>query len=63
MSTFVIYGVGFDNSVEHHIKECKKPARTKIYKEMAKKFSQGTFRKFGYMPHKNFKSEKKWLGF
>ena len=61
MALFVIYGVDSNGKVEHHVKECKKPTWTKVYKEMAKKFSAMEIDRFGCMPKKDFDYRKQWM--
>ena len=61
MASFVIYGVRFDRTVVHFVKECKKPTRTKFYQDMAKRFDSGELKRFGFMPQKDFDLRKEWM--
>jgi len=62
MTTFVIYTVDFSGNVKHTEVTCKKPAMTKAYKNAKSEFSRMDINKFGFMPKKDFDTQKKWLG-
>jgi hypothetical protein len=61
MQKWVIWGLDTKGEIIFHTRTCKKPNRTKEYKDLAKQFSKGTLDKFGFMSYTEYEKGNYWL--
>jgi hypothetical protein len=62
---WVIWGITYDGKLINTIRECKKPALTKDYKELGNRFNaiDEDIQQFGYMTLTELRKQDNWINF
>jgi hypothetical protein len=62
---WVIWGIGYDGKLINTVRECKKPALTKDYKELGQRFNaiDSDIQSFGYVTLEQLRKDDNWIHF